>query len=55
MATKSFLKTIEIKDQSLGSKFAEALQKSDEIKTKEVHLRSKTHPLLFFVSIKQRC
>lgn len=45
MATKSFLKTIDIKDQSSGTKFAEALEKSNYMKVKEVQLQSQTKEL----------
>lgn len=45
MATKSFLKTIDIKDQSSGTKFAEALEKSNYMKDKEVQLQSQSKEL----------
>lgn len=45
MATKSFLKTIDIKDRTLGTKLAEALQKCDYAKGKEVHMQSQTKEL----------
>lgn len=45
MATKSFLKTIDIKDQTSGTKLAEALEKSNYMKDKEVQLQSQTKEL----------
>lgn len=40
MATKSFLKTIEIRDKSLGASFAEALTKCNNATTKEIEIKS---------------
>lgn len=45
MATKSFLKTIDIKDQTSGTKLTEALEKSNYIKDKEVQLQSQSKEL----------
>ena len=41
MATKSMLKTINIRDTKLASKFAKALEKSQTIKGKEVEITRK--------------
>lgn len=45
MATKSFFKTIDIKDQTSGTKLAEALEKSNYMKDKEVQLQSQSKEL----------
>lgn len=45
MATKSFIKTIDIKNKALGAAFAEALEKTEITKSKEVHLKSNTKEL----------
>lgn len=40
MATKSFLKTIDIKDRTLGNALADALDKCEDASSNEIHFKS---------------
>lgn len=45
MATKSFLKTIDVRDNALGAALADALLRSESVSSKQVELKSATKEL----------